>query len=301
MSDPLVYSLIVFIAFLASVKVFFQNDFMRRYGKNIADMSLYLAVVFMLIAAFLAFFVDFAAAPHSQTVIMAIAWGAVSFVCQLAYSQAMKIGPVSLTVLIVNFALVVPIAYGATFMHESITTAQIFALITLAVAMFLLLYKKEEKKTDAEGKPAEKKRFNRTKWIILTFIVFFGFGIVNTVSTVQQRMYPSELNWFVFISYLTCGVLAFLTVPCSRQKPSFRLNWRITMDMVMCALTLGLHNYMRPIVSRYVPAAVFQSLLSILNILFIAIIGLVCFKDKITKVQWIGVAVSAVSIVLFCI
>ena len=40
------YALMVFIAFIAAVKVVFQNDFSRNFGKNFADMSLYLSFAF---------------------------------------------------------------------------------------------------------------------------------------------------------------------------------------------------------------------------------------------------------------
>ena len=49
MSTPVAYCLTVIVAVMATVKIFFQNDFMRRYSRNIADMAVYMIVMFSLI------------------------------------------------------------------------------------------------------------------------------------------------------------------------------------------------------------------------------------------------------------
>lgn len=319
MSTPVAYCLTVIVAVMATVKIFFQNDFMRRYSRNIADMAVYMIVMFSLISLFLSFFLDYSEKPHAATIILAVCWGASTAGCQITYSKALSCGPVSLTVLITTFALIIPIIYGVFGWGNSISVTQWLGLALLAAAFVLLLYKKNSGKQDGTDgsagneteEPADKKPISsesKTKkyavtgtWVLLTLITTLGFGIGNVLSTQQQLMYPAELNWFVFVSYLSAAVTTAVFVPFTGRKATIRPSKRLIADMVLGAAALGIHNYLRPMVSVYLPPAVFQSLASILNIIFITFVGLAVFRDKITKIQWIGVGVSVLSIILLCI
>lgn len=296
-----VYLLIGFIALMAAVKVVFQNDFSRNFGKNFADMSLYLSFAFLFIAVMMLFMVDYSALPSWQTIVMGVAFGVIAAVTQIIYTFAMKNGPVSLTVLIINFNLVIPIATGMIFWGESVSPLQWVGLLILAVSMVLILYEKPKKKVvSASGEP---KKHRYTVWLICTAVTFVLFGL-NAVIQVWHQHIPEikhELEWFVCISYAVAGVFSLLVVPCSRQKISFKFNLRVIIDVVCGAIALGLYNYIKPMLSNYVENDVLQPLSAILNILFITIFGVLLFKDKLTKQQWVGFGISLVSIVLLCL
>lgn len=317
MSESVAYALTAFIAFMAVVKVFFQNDFIKKYSRSTADMAVYIGVMFALVSVFLAFFLDFSALPHLATVILAAVWGLLTAICQITYSKAMNSGPVSLTVLITNFSIVIPIIYGVFAWNNTVTSMQWIGLGLIAVAFVLVLYKKDKPSPVAEEKSSEEgaDRFaedNKTPsvakntgmnalWIVMTIVTLAGFGVSSVLSTQQQLMYPNELSWFVFLSYATAAVFMAIFVPLTGKKVSLHPDKRMIADMVFGAAALGLHNYLRPRISIYLPQAVFQPLASILNIIFITLFGLVAFKDKIGKMQWVGIAVSSVAIVLLCL
>lgn len=317
MSVPVAYALTAFIAFMAAVKVFFQNDFIRKYSHSIADMAVYAAVMFTLIAVFLAFFLDFSRPPHSATVILAVSWGIVTAGCQITYSKAMNSGPVSLTVLITTFSLVIPIIYGVFAWNNTITLTQWLGLGCISTAFVLVLYKKHKRtpvandKATAEGadesvpdgatRSAAKSTGINGVWIVFTFVTMIGFGVCGVLSTQQQLMYADELNWFVFLSYSAAALFMSVFIPLTGKKVALRPDKRMIADMLLGAAALGVHNYLRPRISIYLPPAVFQSLVSILNIIFITLFGIVAFKDRISKIQWVGIAVSAIAIVLLCL
>ena len=297
------YALMVFIAFIAAVKVIFQNDFSRNFGKNFADMSLYLSFVFFFIAI-----ITFAMAwgdqtPSWETIVLGVSFGLVATFTQIIYTFAMKNGPVGLTVLIINFNMIIPIMVGMIFWQETISPAQWIGMALLSVAMVLILYQKPVKRLDriTEDAVAKKKRY--TIWIICTALAYLLFA-VNAVIQVWHQHIPhvkAEFDWFVCISYFVAGVCSLLVIPASRQKITFKFNWRIIADIVFAAIALGLYNYIKPLLNAYVENNVLQPVTSILNIVFATLFGVILFKDKITIPQWLGFAIGLGATLLLCL
>lgn len=296
------YALIIFVALMAAVKVAFQNDFSHKYGKNIADMSFFMSFAFVLIAIMVCFTIDFSILPGWETIAMGVAFGLIASVTQVIYTFAMKSGPISLTVLITNFAFVVAVVVGAIFWNEQINIYKWIAFVILAVAMVLILYKKPI--TDATKLEGENKKDSKNLiWIILTALSFAGMAI-NMLIQVWHQHIPSikaEFSWFVFISYVVSFVTSLITIPFTKQKLSFKINKRIICDIIFCAIALGLHNYIKPLLNNYVENNILQPMSAICLIMFTTMFGLILFKDKIRKTQWVGIVLGIVATVLLCI
>ncbi len=305
----LCYGLIVFVALMAAVKVAFQNDFVRNFSKNLADTTLYLAFMFFFIAIVMLFLVDYSNLPEWQTIVMGVIFGLATTIGQITYSYAMKNGPVSLTVLITCFALIVPTGVGLLFWNETLTLTRGIGLVLIALAMVLILYKPTDKKkedgvgTAEQGVDHVRKRKRYLLWFALTLATFALFGLNNTLQSWHQRIpeVKPELNWFVLISYFTAGVSSLLMIPVSREKVTFKCNKRVILDIACGAVALGIHNYLRPLLSNYVPNTVLQPMANICNILFITLFGVVMFKDKISKMQWLGIVLGVSAVTLLCL
>jgi drug/metabolite transporter (DMT)-like permease len=120
---------------------------------------------------------------------------------QVLYSFCLACGPVSLTVLVVNFSVLIPTLFSAVVFKEEIFITQLFGIIFLVVSMLLSV-----RKTQGE-------RGVNKKWFILTIVALFSTGIA---ACIQKYFYKTELahienasNTFLFLVYVIGTVLTF--------------------------------------------------------------------------------------------
>ncbi len=80
---------------------------------------------------------------HAETAIFAFFFAVSLCISMYAGYQALKLGPVSLTSLIVSFSLIIPCAYGILFLHEPITFFKSTGFVFLLAAILLTNGKRE--------------------------------------------------------------------------------------------------------------------------------------------------------------
>ena len=124
---------IVIITVFAVIKVTLQSAACRKHIRNSQDSLMYNTMFFTAIALFLSLTLKLQV-PTAEiimwTVIMAI--GTVLF--QVFYSVALTEGPVSITVLIINFAVVIPTVVSAVVFGENIFISQLLGVICLLIS-----------------------------------------------------------------------------------------------------------------------------------------------------------------------
>ena len=95
-------------------------------------------------------------------------------------------GPLSLSVLISSYSLMVPTFYGLIFLNEDVSFLFYIGLALLAVSLFLINYKPKVKDTTESGAKIT------PLWLLFVFLGFLGNGICSTVQVVQQRAFNGE-------------------------------------------------------------------------------------------------------------
>ena len=160
---------IILITVFAAIKVTLQSAACRKHIRNSQDSLMYNAMFFTAVAIFLSLTLKMQA-PTAEiliwTAIMAI--GTVLF--QVCYSVALTEGPVSITVLIINFSVVIPTVVSAVVFKENLFISQILGVVCLLVSFPLSM------KESSDGQ----KKAN-SKWLILTVVALLADSGIMTM------------------------------------------------------------------------------------------------------------------------
>ena len=152
----------------------------------------------------------FAFLPFAAVVAAIFAFFFAVSLCISMYAgyQALKLGPVSLTSLIVSFSLIIPCAYGILFLHEPITFFKSTGFVFLLAAILLTNGKREHNTV-----PVSK------KWAKFTLLTLVSNGLCSCLQKQHQTRYPGMyLNEFMCDSMLFATLIFAAAFVVSRRK-----------------------------------------------------------------------------------
>jgi len=229
-----------------------------------------------------------------STFLFGAAFGILSIIFQLSYSNAFKTGPISLTVLINNFSLIIPVLFGLVYYKEPITANRVIGIILLFISFFLSI-KKDEKL----GKV-------NIRWLLFTLICFASGGFCSAILQMHQHTETyEERNGFILVAYSIAFVFSlfiyFYKYKVHREKITFKLTPKVLIPAIIAGTILGLFQRFSLTLIALVDSAIIFPILRCTITILMTIFGVIFFKDKLKKIQLAGIAVGLVSIALISI
>ena len=183
-----------------------------------------------------------------------------------------------------KLGVLVPTVMAIVWFREQPSTLQIAGLV-LAIAAILLI--NLEKGGDAGG------RRSNTKWALVLLLI--GGGMCDGLSKVYEvygnpALESHYLLYLFFVAFLFC----VSTCLVKKERPCGQ-------DLLFGAL-IGIPNYFstRFLLKAlsYVPAVVAYPTYSVSTIIVVMAVGILCFKERITKKQWIAIGIILAALVL---
>jgi len=208
---------------------------------------------------------------------------------------AIKYGSLSLTSLITSYSLIVPAFYGILFLNEPVSILLYLGLAALMISLFLVNYKPNKKD---ESRKKEKGRVD-PRWFLFVALAFVGNGACSTVLTVHQKtfngQYKSELMICALVMvFLTMATMALFTERKTAPAAIKKGYWL----MAITGGFNGLVNLLVMICSLTMSASVMYPLISAGGIIGTALVSILFYKEKLTKMQYVGFVLGILAIVL---
>ncbi len=289
------FLLIVLLQSLASGKVTIQSTLSRRHIKTSQDSIFYNGIFFTVVALILAVF--FPKAPLSAgTLLLGAASGMLTLMFQVFYSIALSSGPISITVLIINFNIIIPTVISAVVYHENVYVSQLFGIILLILSMIL------STKEDASG--AEKKM---TKLWFITAITAclstaFSTVIMNFFAKTDASTIKNSSNTFLIVMYFCAALFTFLLYfikshTGKRQHFTFRLGKSIYLYALGMGIFLALFQKLNVYCMANIDGSFLFPTQSGTSAVMMTAIGIAVFKDKLSRRQMIGVICGILCVV----
>ncbi len=172
-----------FMLFCATAGVFAQNIFMKGYTRG-KKTDIFTAVYYNLLLSAGAFTVYAAVqavkgavfAVHTPTFVYAAVFS-LCFTASIVFSTlALAHGPMSVSVLLIEYSLVLPTLFGVIFCNERPGVCAVFGLAFLVASLFLTTY----------GTNGEKGKNN----YLYIFLAFIGNGMCSAIQKLHQFNYP---------------------------------------------------------------------------------------------------------------
>lgn len=285
---------------LASLKVTLQSKFSKSAKHTLSQNVFFTAIMFSVISLMLLPSL-FDGGVSGTTVLYAALLGSFSLLYQILYVIALSMGRMTLTVIINNFGMLVPMLVSVLFLNEEFTP---FIGIGAALALVSLCLTVVNK--SGKGK-AIKNNGESVLWLMLALSLFLSNGIASTCQklytvTASNELQPIE---FVCIAYMVAAVEAFaifgFLAPKDKKKGIKLISKSTIIAGCGVGATLGIFQCVNTLAISLIPGAVYYPAYNCGTSIVLALIGAVLFKERFTVRQYIGIGVGVVAILLLCI
>ena len=206
--------------------------------------------------------------------------------------KIMSLGSMAVyTIFLMLGGMILPYFYGLIFLDEEITLLKIIALLIMAVAIILQNSRKDKEK-------------GRVIFYILCVCVFVLNGLTSIVSKAHQ-IYPEyntvSNNEFVLLKNLMRFLLFGTMIPFAKKggEKFFSIKPKMYIVIVGSALLSSVSYYFQLTCASNLPATIQFPVLSGGTIVFSALLGMICFKEKISNKQMFCLFLCLVSTIFF--
>lgn len=197
---------------------------------------------------------------------------------------------VTLTTVASRVSLVIPVVCSFLLFPEG-DAPRWWAVAVILVAMVMMFVPSGEKR--------RQQRLQRASLLLYPLGVWVLFGVNNFGLKWAQSVLiaPQESAAFSAIIFLFAVMFAVVALMVRRDKRGF--EW----GALVGGVTLGVANFfvtwgmLRGLAE--VPASIFFPTYHTTIVALVAVVGTVAFKERLSKVQWLGVAVAVLGIVMF--
>ena len=206
--------------------------------------------------------------------------------CTVGSVIATGCGSLSLTALVLSYSLMIPAFYGLIFKKDPVSAGFIPGMILLAISLFLINKKESDK------------RFN-FKWIISIFIAFVGNGMCSVVQNMQQVRFDGAYKNEFMITSLLIVTLVSLVMFLIRERHEAKSYFRYgILPSAISGVLNGMVNlFVMLLTSRNMPMSLMFPLISSGGIIITYLVSRLYYKEKLTKLQFVGFVMGIASVI----
>ena len=197
----------------------------------------------------------------------------------------------SITTVASKMSLIIPMLFSIIVFHEKINPIKVISIILAVISVCLSVFKKNDKSVIAKN-----------QFFLLPFAIFLGMGIGDSLIIYSKEIYINELLIPVFTS--TIFLFSFLTgLAYTIIKTSF-IRGYLNLNSWIYGIMLGIFNFgstyfmIKTLNSGIFINSIVYGITNICVIALSAMIGVFFFKEKLSKVNYIGLILSIFTIVL---
>lgn len=278
--------IILCLCLIATAKVTIQGFFAKKNVRTQADGVFFNGLIFF----FTALTVIKNAFPFKFPVFLfGAVFGILSVLFQLFYIKAMSYGNVSLTVMMVNLAMIFPIVVSIFFYGEKLTFLRFSGLLLTVIALVLGTGK-------ADG------NIDFKKWLLFSL----STSLLNGAVLVNQKIFgktvwATESKGFVAYGYIIATLVSVLLYAFISRKGN-GITFKIKPSVFLYALSLGVILGLFQVLNTRAIANIESTLLFPTynggSLIFSSISGVLILRDRLNKKQLLSIIVGTLAIIL---
>jgi drug/metabolite transporter (DMT)-like permease len=194
-----------------------------------------------------------------------------------------------------KLSLIIPVVLSVYLYQETVAGWKLVGVVLALLAVALTCYPEKLSKQDL-GKPVQ-------KWVyLLPVILFLGSGFLDALINHVQQTYVTDENYNAylisgFFSAATIGTCILLFQYATKQ---LQFAWK----HLIAGVLIGIPNYFSIwCLVRFLKQSPWESSASFpVNnmgiVLFSSVVAWLLFKERLSKINWLGVALSLLAIYL---
>jgi len=278
------------LSILSSSVIFITFKVTERFKANLIK----LITVNYLVAAILGF--SFNRHPISIQNALTSDWLPYALIIGFAFilmffliGYSTRLSGVAVTSIAGKLSMVIPILFSILYFSEKTSTLKISGLVLATIAVLLTSYR-----------PVDKAK--NIKLIVLPMAIFLGSGITDSIVKYAQSYHvPNSMSLLfpavVFLTALIFGLTFILIKPKSVSK-------NISIAELIGGSILGIANFgslyffILALNNSKLDSSIVFGLNNICIVLFSILIGFVLFKEKFSRVNFAGVLIAILAILI---
>lgn len=188
-----------------------------------------------------------------------------------------------------KMSVVIPVIFGVYVYHESIGFQKIIGIILALLAVFLTSTRTESK-------------IDFKKGLLLPIALFIGSGIIDTSIKYLETTYVAKNGIPIFSAtiflFAGCAGIIILIIQLIRKKT------KLTINSIYGGIILGIINYhsmfllLKALQFEGLESSTIFTVNNVAIVMLTTLVGLLFFKEKLILKNWIGIAITIISIAL---
>lgn len=266
--------------------------YQTKFQKSVADLRLYQGLV-MLLAAILYWAMNgFSLKLETAGLLLALCYGLDLVLTGITVSICYQCGPMSLTSVISNACVVLPIAVGCIFYDERMNLNQIIGCILLFITLALPCFER----SDRTGRIS-------WKWFPLILLAFFFNGMGAVLLNIYGRVADAAgRNAYLSIGYFSCALLYLCISLLHHKRMGLKPGKGFFSPLllpVLAGASLGsfLGNGILMSLNTRMPATILYPMVNGGIGVLVALVSCTVFKEKLTTLKFIAILTGVASIV----
>lgn len=227
----------------------------------------------------------FFSAELIPAILLAMLVGIIFIYNFFVYSKSVDQNGVGISIAAMRISLIVPVLLSTLWYMELLSLTQWIGLILVFIVLYLLLPEKKslQKETTNSG------------WMLPVLFVLTGFGDASL--KIFEREFSSFLSKgeFMGVVFFTAFIVGAVTVLYKRE-------WQFTKKEFLIGACIGIPNllaatFLISALERMNGAVVFSAV-NVLTVLGGTLVGVIYWHDRFTRMQWLGIILTVISILL---
>ncbi len=283
------YILVITATILLAANIGFTNQYQKKSGNSLAAGLYFNAISGIVTFIFFWVFNGFKVSVTPYSLIMSLAISLLGLVYTIIGFNILKQGGMAIyTLFLMTGGMIVPYIWGIIYLDEAISVLRVLGMIAIILAILIT----------NRGKITTTK-----KQLLLCTLVFIMNGLVSIISKLHQiNTVFDVVNTTEFVMFTGVGKFAFgLIFLCFLPKGETQLpKLKVVIPIISASAILSGVSYMFQLFgAANLPATVLYPIITGGSIIFSAIAGKVFFKENISKLQLISIALCFVGTCMF--
>lgn len=222
------------------------------------------------------------------TFFMGILFGVCIMMSNVFKMQALKEGPMHITILVTTSSMIIPTLSGAVMFGEPLSIPKLVVMAVLIYFIYLSI-------SATSGDNVE----YSAKWAILCLMTFVFLGMIGVIQKLHQSSpYKGEAATFLAVAFI-CS-LTFSVVMSKKQEITKKQGKQFYIISLVCGVCYFTMHYINLKLSGIMPSQIFFPVVNGSAIILSSVASVAFFKEQITKRQLVGLIGGFVTLICIC-
>lgn len=217
---------------------------------------------------------------------LALVYGVLLIVSQWCYTISLQQGPTSICTMLYSFGFIFPTLSGTLFWNESFTMFSGIGLALTILAIVASAFSKGEK-TSADNK-------NYILPILLAMTASGGLGVMQKIQ--QSSRVASQRDGFLILAFIFAMTISYGAALVKKTENTSHKSK--VLYPILAGVCFGAANLLNTLLAGRIDSAILFPIQNIGVMIICAILGIVIFRERITKSQSFALGLGVLAILV---